>query len=79
MGGVSGREVSGRGRGQEAADYMPMLGYQAMAVGNHEFDDGPANLAKFIDAVGLPVLSANIDASADPDLAGKIRTVLDGD
>ncbi len=59
-------------RGLEAADYMPMLGYQAMAVGNHEFDDGPANLAKFIDAVGLPVLSANIDASADPDLAGKI-------
>ena len=68
-------------RGQEAADYMPMLGYQAMAVGNHEFDDGPANLAKFIDAVGLPVLSANIDASADPDLAGKIAasTVLDVD
>ena len=68
-------------RGLEAADYMPMLGYQAMAVGNHEFDDGPANLAKFIDAVGLPVLSANIDASADPDLAGKIAasTVLDVD
>lgn len=68
-------------RGQEAADYMPMLGYQAMAIGNHEFDDGPANLAKFIGAVGLPVLSANIDASADPDLAGKIAssTVLDVD
>ena len=68
-------------RGLEAADYMPMLGYQAMAVGNHEFDDGPANLAKFIDAVGLPVLSANIDASADPDLAGKIAasTVIEVD
>ncbi len=66
-------------RGAEAAEFMPMLGYQAMAIGNHEFDDGPANLAKFIDSVGLPVLSANIDASADPDLAGKISpyTVLD--
>lgn len=66
-------------RGEEAAEFMPMLGYQAMAIGNHEFDDGPANLARFIDSVGLPVLSANIDASADPDLAGKIPpyTVLD--
>jgi 5'-nucleotidase len=66
-------------RGAEAAEFMPMLGYQAMAIGNHEFDDGPANLARFIDSVGLPVLSANIDASADPDLAGKISpyTVLD--
>ncbi|HAJ37813.1 MAG TPA: multifunctional 2',3'-cyclic-nucleotide 2'-phosphodiesterase/5'-nucleotidase/3'-nucleotidase [Chloroflexi bacterium] len=66
-------------RGEEAAEFMPMLGYQAMTIGNHEFDDGPANLARFIDSVGLPVLSANIDASADPDLAGKILpyTVLD--
>ena len=68
-------------RGQEAADYMPLLGYQAMAIGNHEFDDSPANLARFIDAVGLPVLSANIDASSDPDLADKIAksTVLEVD
>lgn len=66
-------------RGAEAAEFMQMLGYQAMAIGNHEFDDGPANLARFIDSVGLTVLSANIDASADPDLAGKISpyTVLD--
>jgi 5'-nucleotidase / UDP-sugar diphosphatase len=68
-------------RGAEAAEFMPMLGYQAMAIGNHEFDDGPANLASFIDSVGLPVLSANIDASANPDLAGKILqyTLIDVD
>lgn len=66
-------------RGEEAAEFMAMLGYQAMAIGNHEFDDGPANLARFIDSVGLPVLSANINASGDPDLTGKILpyTVLD--
>ena len=66
-------------RGQEAADAMSLLGYQAMALGNHEFDDGPANLARFIDAVEFPVLSANVDASADPDLADKIAksTVLE--
>jgi 5'-nucleotidase/UDP-sugar diphosphatase len=66
-------------RGEEAAEFMAMLGYQAMTIGNHEFDDGPANLARFIDSVGLPVLSANINASGDPDLTGKILpyTVLD--
>jgi 5'-nucleotidase/UDP-sugar diphosphatase len=68
-------------RGDEAAEFMPLLGYQAMAIGNHEFDDGPANLAAFIDKVGLPVLSANIYATGDSDLAGKILpfTVLDVD
>lgn len=52
---------------------MHALGTEAMAVGNHEFDDGPATLARFVRAAGFPVLSANIDASADPDLAGLLR------
>jgi 5'-nucleotidase len=59
-------------KGEEAATFMNMLGYDAMAVGNHEFDDGPANLARFIEMVNFPVLSANIDATDDPDLAGRI-------
>ncbi|TNC52049.1 multifunctional 2',3'-cyclic-nucleotide 2'-phosphodiesterase/5'-nucleotidase/3'-nucleotidase [Rubellimicrobium rubrum] len=59
-------------KGDMSAEFMPQLGYQAMAVGNHEFDDGPAVLGEFIDAVGLPVLSANIDPSQEPALAGKI-------
>lgn len=49
------------------------MGVEAMAVGNHEFDDGPANLARFIDAARFPVLSANIDAAAEPALAGRIK------
>lgn len=66
-------------KGAVAAEFMPRLGYDAMAVGNHEFDDGPAVLAEFIDAVGIPVLSANIDASREPALEGKIArsTVLE--
>jgi len=66
-------------KGQAAREMMNALGYNAMAVGNHEFDDGPATLAKFIDAVNFPVLSANIDASAEPALAGKIQpyTILE--
>lgn len=49
------------------------IGIEAMAVGNHEFDNGPANLARYIDAARFPVLSANIDASAEPALAGRIK------
>ena len=52
---------------------MHALGTEAMAVGNHEFDNGPATLARFVRAAGFPVLSANVDASADPDLAGLLR------
>ncbi len=51
---------------------MNMLGYDVMTIGNHEFDDGPAELARLIDGVNFPVVSANIDASAEPTLAGRI-------
>jgi len=60
-------------KGEEADTFMNLLGYDAMAVGNHEFDDGPANLARFIEKTNFPVISSNIDASKDPDLAGHIR------
>jgi 5'-nucleotidase/UDP-sugar diphosphatase len=65
--------------GEEEAYFMNALGYQAMAVGNHEFDKGPATLADFIGLADFPVLSANVDASAEPTLAGLIPayTVLD--
>ncbi|MFQ5595289.1 MAG: bifunctional metallophosphatase/5'-nucleotidase [Anaerolineae bacterium] len=66
-------------QGEEEAYFMNALGYQAMAVGNHEFDSGPATLADFIGLADFPVLSANTDASAEPALAGLIQayTVLD--
>ncbi len=54
------------------ADVMNELGYMGMALGNHEFDSGPAELARFIDHADFPVLSANVDAWADPDLSGLI-------
>jgi len=54
------------------ADVMNTLGYDAMCVGNHEFDAGPSELARLIEAADFPVLSANIDASADPDLGDEL-------
>jgi 5'-nucleotidase len=48
-------------------------GVQAFALGNHEFDKGPAVLARYIAAAEFPVLSANLDATAEPELAGRVR------
>ena len=52
---------------------MNSMGYQAMAIGNHEFDDGPQMLAKLVDGVNFPVLGTNLDVSAEPSLAGKLH------
>lgn len=67
-----------RYRGQVAAEMMARLGYDAMAVGNHEFDNGPEVLGAFADAAGLALLGANLDVSGAPALAGRIAgaTVL---
>jgi len=60
-------------KGEAAQRFMNALDYDAMAVGNHEFDDGPGVLGSFIRGVDLPVLSANINASQEPELAGLIK------
>jgi 5'-nucleotidase len=59
-------------KGKVAAEMMNKLGYDAMTVGNHEFDDGPEVLAGFMDAVNFPVLMSNADVSGEPLLAGKL-------
>lgn len=59
--------------GRAELDVMHALGTEAMAVGNHEFDNGPKVLARFASAARFPLVSANIDAGADPDLNGLIR------
>uniref|UniRef100_UPI00398EA03E 5'-nucleotidase n=1 Tax=Pristiophorus japonicus TaxID=55135 RepID=UPI00398EA03E len=48
-------------KGAEAAHFMQKLGYDAMALGNHEFDNGVDGLLDpFLRNVTFPVLSANI-------------------
>lgn len=60
-------------RGEAEREVMNAIGYDAMAVGNHEFDNGPPVLARFAAALACPLLSANIDASGEPALAPLIR------
>ncbi len=56
-------------KGAMAAEFMNKLGYDAMTVGNHEFDDGPEVLRGFMDKVDFPVLMSNADFSGEPLLA----------
>ncbi len=59
-------------KGKVAAEMMNKLEYDAMTVGNHEFDDGPEVLRGFMDAVNFPVLMSNADVSKEPLLADKL-------
>jgi 5'-nucleotidase len=52
---------------------MNYLRYDAMAVGNHEFDRGPATFAEFVKRAQFPVLAANIDTTAEPLLKDLIK------
>lgn len=59
--------------GQAELAVQHAMGTDAMAVGNHEFDKGPAVLAAYAGAARFPLVSSNIDASADPALRDHIR------
>jgi 5'-nucleotidase/UDP-sugar diphosphatase len=59
-------------KGKLAAEMMNKMGYDAMTVGNHEFDDGPEVLRGFMDAVDFPVLMSNADVSGEELLAGTL-------
>lgn len=55
-------------------EIMKGLGYDAMAVGNHEFDLYPSTFKYVLNEAGFPgegfpVLCANLDISGDPEMA----------
>lgn len=66
--------------GQDQVQIMNALGYDAMALGNHEFDNGDEVLAEFVRGVNFAVLAANIDFSASEvlsDIGIEAFTTLD--
>ena len=60
-----------RARPELLAKLMNLMRYDAMALGSHEFDEGPEVALAFIDALDCPALMANADLSNEPLLAGK--------
>lgn len=55
------------------AEFMNGIGFDAMAIGNHEFDDGPDELLKFINALKFPIISGNTIAKPGSALADKYK------
>lgn len=60
-------------RGAAELAVMKAWGCEAMTLGNHEFDNGAGNLARFVGGANFPILAANIDTRAEPLLDGRIR------
>ncbi|XP_074847051.1 5'-nucleotidase isoform X2 [Carettochelys insculpta] len=63
-------------KGREVARFMNLLGYDAMALGNHEFDNGLDGLLDpLLKNVNFSILSANIRAhkSVESRIAGYIQ------
>ncbi|MDF3605682.1 bifunctional metallophosphatase/5'-nucleotidase [Paracoccus sp. DMF-8] len=50
-------------KGKDTVEFMRAIGFDAMAVGNHEFDDGPEGLRILTEGVDFPVTSGNLDLS----------------
>ena len=59
-------------RGQDSVQIMNAIGYDAMTLGNHEFDDGDSVLAAFVEGLEFPVVTANVDFSESEILADLI-------
>ncbi|NTA39108.1 5'-nucleotidase C-terminal domain-containing protein [Agrobacterium salinitolerans] len=60
-------------KSEPIAEFMNSIGFDAMAIGNHEFDDGPEELLKFINALKFPIISGNTKAAAGSILADKYK------
>lgn len=54
-------------KGEESVAMMNLLGYDAMTLGNHEFDlgNGHKELANFVKSSKFPIVSANVDFSKE--------------
>ena len=55
------------------SDFFNQMGFDVVATGNHEFDDGPEEFMKFIEAAEFPIIGGNFDVTRDENLAGKIK------
>ncbi|CAN7417113.1 bifunctional metallophosphatase/5'-nucleotidase [Devosia sp. LjRoot3] len=55
------------------SDFFNQMGFDVVATGNHEFDDGPEEFLKFIEAAEFPIIGGNFDVTRDEGLRGKVQ------
>ncbi len=62
--------------GKAEVEMMNMIGFDAMTLGNHEFNRGPDSLAEMLATADFPIVSGNTRVSGNHPLAGLIRDHL---
>ena len=60
-------------KGAAELEVMNTLNFDAMTLGNHEFDDGETAIAPFLDKVKFPVVVANMEVNASSKLKDKFK------
>ncbi len=67
---VHGKPIAMINKGESVVDVMNIIGYDAMTIGNHEFDYGQERLRELMDMFNFPVISANLKESDGSLFAG---------
>jgi 5'-nucleotidase / UDP-sugar diphosphatase len=62
--------------GKAEVEMMNMIGFDAMTLGNHEFNQGPDSLAEMLATAQFPIVSGNTRVDAGHPLAALIRDHL---
>ena len=57
---LQGGNAGALSRGQYIVDVMKAVGYDAITLGNHEFDYGAERMLELVPQIGAPVLCANL-------------------
>lgn len=60
-------------KGAAEAEFLNQMKFDAMTVGNHEFDDGEDALVPFLEKIQFPVLSANVKPNAQSKVGDRIK------
>ncbi|ODT06396.1 MAG: multifunctional 2',3'-cyclic-nucleotide 2'-phosphodiesterase/5'-nucleotidase/3'-nucleotidase [Mesorhizobium sp. SCN 65-20] len=60
-------------KGAAEAEFLNLMKFDAMTVGNHEFDDGEDALVPFLEKIQFPVLSANVHPNAQSKVGDRIK------
>lgn len=63
-------------KGAAEAEFLNLMKFDAMTVGNHEFDDSEDGLATFLDKVQFPVVTANVAAGASSKIGDRIKPFI---
>ena len=74
---LQGGNAGALSRGQYIVDVMKAVGYDAVTLGNHEFDYGADRMLELVPQIGAPVLCANLYKSGSSEPCFASYTIRD--